>query len=119
VPPLKCLFLAAALLAACAAHAQVRSIPAEARPATLRHVQDMIVELDGRMARLSPGAQIRDPFNRLVLPVSLAAGARVRYLADASGMLHRVWILSPEEEAKLPRAPAKTVDRKAGEKAQD
>ncbi|MGH8742556.1 MAG: hypothetical protein ACREUN_16660, partial [Burkholderiales bacterium] len=78
-------------------------IPEEARPATLRHLQDMIVELNDKPARLSPGAQIRDAHNRLVLPTAVAGKTLVRYLSDASGMVHRVWILSIEEAAQLPR----------------
>jgi hypothetical protein len=98
----KCLIVAAVMLAP-AAHAQLRSIPADARPATLRHLQDMIVELNGKPARLSPGAQIRDSHNRLVLPSALAHSTVVRYQVDAVGMVHRVWILSREEVAQTPR----------------
>jgi hypothetical protein len=103
VQSFKTLLLAAAAALAFGAHAQLRTIPEDARPATLRHLQDMIVELDDKPARLSPGAQIRDPHNRLVLPTAMAARTVVRYLPDASGMVHRVWILSREEAAQLPR----------------
>jgi hypothetical protein len=99
---IKLLLLAAAAMAF-AAHAQLRPIPPEAKPGTLRHLQDMIVELDGKPVRLSPGAQIRDASNRLVLPTAVAGTTVVRYLADASGMVHRVWILSKEEAAQLPK----------------
>ncbi|HEX2199257.1 MAG TPA: hypothetical protein VHG88_11650 [Burkholderiales bacterium] len=95
--------LVATLLLAPAAHAQLRAIPPEAKPATLRHLQDMIVELDGKPARLSPGAQIRDPYNRLVLPTALASRTAVRYQVDAAGMVHRVWILTREELARTPK----------------
>ncbi len=98
---IKCLVLATAL-AASAAHAQLRTIPQEAKPATLRHVHDMIVELNGKPARLAPGAQIRDTHNRLVLPTAVSDRTAVRYLVDAGGMVHRVWILSPEEAAQRP-----------------
>jgi hypothetical protein len=98
----KYVFMAALLLAP-AAHAQLRTIPPEAKPATLRHLQDMIVELDGKPARLSPGAQIRDPYNRLVLPTALAHRTAVRYQVDAVGMVHRVWILTREEVARTPK----------------
>ena len=114
---LHCLLLACALaVAAPVAHAQLRTIPADAKPASLRHVQDMIVELDGKLARLSPGAQIRDPFNRLVLPTSLTDKTSVKYATDASGMVHRVWILSPEEVAQLPKPkPAAKKHEKAAQ----
>ena len=119
----KCLLLAAALLAP-AAHAQLRTVPADAKPATLRHLQDMIVELDGKPARLSPGAQIRDRYNRLVLPTSLADKVVVKYLTDATGMVHRVWILTPEEVAEIPKPkpkpkPEPKKDEKKDEKKDD
>jgi pyridoxal biosynthesis lyase PdxS len=64
----------------------------------------MIVRIDGRIARLAPGAQIRDIENRLVLPVMLPAGSRVRYTVDAQGLVDKVWILSPAEAARERRA---------------
>jgi hypothetical protein len=116
----KCLVLAAALLAP-AAQAQLRTVPAEAKAGSLRHLQDMIVELDGKPARLSPGAQIRDTFNRLVLPASLVDKTTVKYLKDPTGMVHRVWILSPEEVAQIPKPkpPVKKDEKKDEEKAKD
>jgi hypothetical protein len=110
---LKCLVLVCAAALAALAHAQLRTIPADAKPATLRHVQDMIVELDGKLVRLSPGAQIRDSFNRLVLPTALASKTSVKYATDASGMVHRVWILSPEEAARLPKPQPKKAETSA------
>jgi hypothetical protein len=116
VQPVKWFLLAAATLAF-AAHAQLRTIPDEAKPASLRHLHDMIVELNGKPARLSPGAQIRDPYNRLVLPTSLAAQTVVKFLPDPSGMVHRVWILSAEEVAQIPKPkPAPKKDEKDAKK---
>ena len=110
---LKCLVLVGAAALAAPAHAQLRTIPADAKPATLRHVQDIIVELDGKLVRLTPGAQIRDSFNRLVLPTALASKTSVKYATDASGMVHRVWILSPEEAARLPKPQPKKAETSA------
>ena len=95
------------LFACCStiAAAQLRAIPKEAVVGELRHLEAMVVEIDGKPRSLSPGAQIRDPDNRLVLPVSLVETTQVRYLVDAMGMVHRVWILSPAEKAALPTAP--------------
>jgi hypothetical protein len=118
----KWLVLAAALVAAAAAHAQARltPIPADAKPGVLRHVQGTLVELDGKQAWLSPGAQIRDVFNRLVLPATLAERTTVKYLRDTGGMLHRVWILTPEEVAQLPKPkPPAKKDQKKDEKKDD
>jgi hypothetical protein len=85
--------------------AQLRTIPKEARLGEIRHLEAMLVEIDGKPRRLSPGAQIRDPDNRLVVPASLAGKSQVRYLVDGTGLVHRVWILSPREKAALPSAP--------------
>ena len=95
-----------AILASCAAlaMAQLRTIPKEAVLGQLRHLEAMVVEIDGKPRSLAPGAQIRDPDNRLVLPVSLVEKTQVRYLVDSTGMVHRVWILSEAEKAALPPA---------------
>jgi hypothetical protein len=78
--------------------AQLRTIPQDAKRGEIRHVHDMLVEIDGKQQRLSPGAQIRDVNNRLVLPVSLSEKSEVKYLLDATGLVHRVWILSAKEK---------------------
>jgi hypothetical protein len=101
--------LLAALLAGATsgAAAQLRTIPPEARAGELRHLQEMIVELDGRLAALSAGAQIRDASNRLLLPSSLTVRTPVRYLVDGEGKIHRAWILSKEEADRLPKPTPK------------
>ena len=98
-PVMRRLLLSAIAAAAVAtsASAQLRSIPDDAQRGTIRHLQDMVVEVDGKPQRLSPGAQIRDPDNRLVVPASVAPGTIVRYRVDAEGLIHQVWILSPGE----------------------
>jgi hypothetical protein len=90
-------WIALLLLAAPLAGAQVRSIPEDARVGEIRHLQEMVVEIDGAPQQLAPGAQIRDTSNRLILPTAIPPGTRVKYLVDASGQVHRVWILTPEE----------------------
>ena len=90
-----------------AAPAQLRTIPKEAVLGELRHLEAMTVEIDGKPRSLSPGAQIRDPDNRLLLPASLMEKQKVRYLVDGMGQVHRVWILSPAERAALPPPPTK------------
>ena len=67
--PQHCLF---ALLCAVpiAAHAQLRTIPGDAKAGLLRYVNDTQVAIDGVAQRLAPGE------------------------------VHRVWILTPEEAAK-------------------
>jgi hypothetical protein len=80
------------------AAAQFRTIPQEAQRGEIRHLQDMLVEIDGQRRLLAPGAQIRDADNRLILPVSLSEKSEVKYVLDASGLVHRVWILSAKEK---------------------
>ncbi len=92
--------LAALALAAVAAQAQLRTIPADAKRGTLSHVQEMIVLLDGKQARLSAGAQIRDQNNRVVVPTQLPKESKVKWLPDAAGHLHRIWIMTPQEIAQ-------------------
>jgi hypothetical protein len=105
-------------LFATAAAAQLRTVPPEAKRGTMSHLQEMMVSLDGKSARLSPGAQIRDTSNRLVLPVSLPPKSDVKYLVDAVGNVHRVWILSAQESAQADKEkpPAK---KKPPEKKKD
>lgn len=97
-----CVFaVALALAAAGNASAQLRSIPDDAKRAQLRFVREMTVELDGNRVQLSPGAQIRDLENRIVVPSSLPQDSLlVKYMTDPGGYVHRVWILTQEEAAK-------------------
>jgi len=85
--------------------AQLRTIPKEAQLGEIRHLEAMVVEIDGKPRELAPGAQIRDPDNRLVLPASLVEKSQVRYLVDGTGMVRRIWILSAREKAQLPPPP--------------
>ena len=82
------------------AQAQLRAIPAEAKRGEIRHVQGMIVEIDGKRLSLAPGAQIRDPDNRIVLPAALPAGVLVKYTLDVQENVFRAWILTPDEAAQ-------------------
>src|SRR4051812_34124367 len=94
--------VAIAMLAGCVltASAQVRTIPQDAKRGTLRHIQDMVVEINGGPQRLAPGAQIRDASNYIVVPTAVPPGSLVRYRVDSEGMVRQVWILTPEEAAQ-------------------
>lgn len=94
------IFVCVLALGAVSAYAQLRSIPAEAKRGELRHLQEMIVAINGKSMRLAPGAQIRDPDNLIMLPASVPAGVLVKYTLDAQGMVGRVWVLSPFEAAQ-------------------
>ena len=87
------------------ANAQLRAIPKEAQFGEIRHLESMVVELNGKPVQLSPGAQIRDTNNRLVLPTSLTEKVQAGYMLDGAGLLYRVWILSPEEQKEVPPKP--------------
>jgi hypothetical protein len=102
------IFIASACLLGDDAHAQLRSIPAEAKQGELR--QGVIVTADSVQRALPPGAQIRDPSNRIVVPTAVPAGTRVKYMLDAQGQVRQVWILTSEEAAKepAPKPAAKT-----------
>ncbi len=93
------IFLAIAVFAGfCAvASAQLRTIPEDAKRAQMRHVQDVLIELDGAPQRLAPGAQIRDASNRILVPAAVPPGSLVKYTLDGEGLLRQVWILTPEE----------------------
>jgi hypothetical protein len=79
------------------AHAQLRTLPADARLGKIRHVQEMIVQIDGKLARLSRGAQVRDAHNRILVPVAIPAGSLIKYTLNAQGEVSAVWILSAQE----------------------
>ena len=82
---------------AAAALAQLRTIPQEAVRGTIRHVQEMIVEIDGTQRRLAEGARIRDTSNRIVVPTEIPPGTLVKYLLDPEGVVLQVWFLTDEE----------------------
>jgi hypothetical protein len=61
------------------------------------------IKLNGKPARLAPGARIRDQGNLLLMPGSLAGGkAVVNYTTELEGMVLDVWILRPDEAARKP-----------------
>ena len=82
------------------AQAQLRTIPPDTKRGEIQHVYDMVVDIDGQRMQLAPGAQIRDPDNRIVLPAAIPPETIVRYKLDTLGMVSRVWILSPQEAAQ-------------------
>ena len=76
-----------------------RPIPDDAVKAKMRFSPAGVVQVKGEALRLSPGAQIRDTSNRIVLPSHISGEYTVRMLLDKGGQVHRVWILTPEEAA--------------------
>ena len=85
--------------------AQLRTIPKDAEVGVIRHLESMVVEIDGKARELAAGAQIRDADNRIVVPAALIERSQARYLSDGTGLVRRVWILSEREKAELPPSP--------------
>jgi hypothetical protein len=97
---LRTLILAIGLAASACALAQVRTIPADAKRGQIEHVEDTVIRMNGRVMRLSPGAQIRNTSNVIIPPASLPAGVPVKYTLDTQGYVHRVWILTLQEASQ-------------------
>jgi hypothetical protein len=83
-----------------ATYGQMRTIPEDAKRGVMRHVQEMIVEIDGARQRLAPGVQIRNASNLIVVPSAVPPGTLVKYRLDKEGMVRQVWFLTPQEAAQ-------------------
>jgi hypothetical protein len=60
------------------------------------------VTVDGKPDRLSPGSRIRGVNNLLLMSGSVVGQSLpVVYRRDAAGLVHDVWVLTPEEDARL------------------
>jgi hypothetical protein len=104
---LRCVTLAGLLVASClvlpAAAQQQRAFPATALRGELRIQQPPEASLNGRPARLAPGARIRGADNLLQMSGALAGQAlTVHYTLDDYGLLRDVWVLTPAERARQP-----------------
>ena len=110
--------LAASLLAASPflAHAQEsirRDAPKDVTLAQMTVVQPPVIQINGKTDRLSPGSRIRDTRNMLVLSGSLAGQTvPVVYRRDAAGLVHEVWMLTPDEYSKLGGVSLATAEGK-------
>ena len=94
--------LAATLIAPAAAQVQ-RNFPQNALRGAIVIGEPPEITLNGKAARLAPGARIRAQDNMMRLSASLS-GARllVHYTVDTYGLVKDVWILRPEEAAVRP-----------------
>ncbi len=80
-----------------------RAFPAAAKRATMQITYPPEMLLNDKVARLSPGARIRNANNMIVLSGSLTGqNLLVNYVRDGQGMVHEVWILNATE-ARQPR----------------
>ena len=101
-------FTAGAFAAACLvgtpALAQVqRNFPATALRGDIAFGQPPEIALNGKAARLAPGARVRGADNMLQMSGALM-GTRlvVNYTVDTLGEVRDVWLLRPEEAAVRP-----------------
>ncbi len=87
---------------------RIVSIPAAAKRATFIFSGGPDVLVDGRAARLAPGARIFDRNNYLQMHGAVTGTLRVKYLLEATtGLVQSVWILTDEEIATPDPVPPK------------
>lgn len=78
-----------------------RDFPRDALRGELIITQPPQAQINGKAARLAPGARIRGHNNIMVLSGSLAGQKLlVHYTVDFHGLLKDIWILRPEEVAR-------------------
>ena len=100
--PATALLAAACLVAPALAQVQ-RTFPQNALRGTIVMGVAPEIQLNGELARLAPGARIRDANNMSVVPSGLIGGRfLVHYTVDTSGLVKEVWILRPDEAAVRP-----------------
>jgi hypothetical protein len=92
--------LVLALALATSVHAQVgRMLPANGKLGELAGRQQPfpLIQIAGKVMRLSPGALIFDANNRTILHNALPERAQVLYVAGVGEEVTRIYILRPEE----------------------
>lgn len=113
----RCAFAACAaaiVLIAAPAQAQVhRPFPAQALRGEFVVLQTPDVLVNGKAARLAPGARVRGDTNLLQQPAALSGQKMtVHYTIDMNGMVMDVWILNPAELANKtwPQTPQEAAN---------
>lgn len=100
---LRCALLVGLALATPAWAQAQRNFPAHALRGEMLVLQPPAVSIDGKPARLAPGARIRDENNMLAMSGALAERRLVvHYTLEPNGMLLDVWVLTPQELARQP-----------------
>jgi hypothetical protein len=96
------LLMVAWLLPAASGYAQLRTLPANAKRATVGQPRTLPeVELGGKIVRLAPGGVISDQNNRIIVHGALPAYADVAFTIDMHGDVARIYILTPQEQAQF------------------
>ena len=82
------------------AQTAVREFPRGVLRGTMVVTQPPEILMDRKPDRLSPGARIRGPVGMLVMSGAIVGQELVvNYVRDTYGLVHEVWILTPEEIA--------------------
>lgn len=99
--------MAVILLVAGVAQAQLRTVPANAKRATVGEQQYPLpyVDLGGTRFKLAPGGVIYNEHNRTIVHSALPPGAEVGYTLDMNGDVGRIYILTPLERAQPVKKP--------------
>lgn len=99
---MKTLILSLVLAGSAWAQTVTRDAPRDVKPARLVVKAPPEITLNGKPDRLSPGSRIRNTQNLVQLSGSLVGQELpVVYRRDPSGLVHEVWILTPEEYLKV------------------
>ena len=94
--------LAAGLLLAGTVHAQLRTLPVNAKRTTIGQQQALpYVDLGGKVVRLAPGGVIYDQNNRTIVHGALPPGADIAFTTDMNGDVARIYILTPQEQGQF------------------
>ena len=103
IQKLLALTIAALLVLATVAYAQVRTLPPAAKRATIGQQQYVLPYIDfgGTRVKLAPGGVIYDQNNRTIVHNALPPGASVVYTTDMNGDIARIYILTPQEQAQF------------------
>ena len=87
--------------ASAAAQGLPRNFPATALRGEIVVGQPPEITLNGQASRLAPGSRIRGTNNLMVMSGTLVGqDLKVRYTLEPLGLVHEVWILTPEEAAE-------------------
>ena len=79
-----------------------RTLPPEAMLGTMLPPQgDGFVVINGKSMQLSPAVQFRNQKNLIVMPMTIQDEKDIIYIANTSGAIHRVWMVSPAEISAL------------------
>ena len=103
---LKLFVIAVALVSVQTGYAQLqRLLPANGKRGVTGEQRPLpAIIINGEAAKLAPGGIIFDTNNRTILHQSLPANADVWFQLGLSGDIQRIYVLTPEERARLDQA---------------